>query len=190
MLNKLLGDSVVFRDPWHVGQEQRKTAAEQLASCCFFGRGTAGGRGFPPRTGIRWLIIRCKKQQEQPGARSRLSAGGIGLLSALPAATAIVVGSGGGWLSQRLLAWDVSSAGARRLRRRLRRRRRRCAAADAVFADRRLEDRDDDDRRRAAVGHLRDRPRRRQRDSAGGAARRAAGDRTAVSTSAGLLASS
>ena len=39
--------------------------------------------------------------------------GGIGLLSALPAATAVVVVIGGGWLSQRLLARDVSSRLAR-----------------------------------------------------------------------------
>jgi ACS family D-galactonate transporter-like MFS transporter len=39
--------------------------------------------------------------------------GGIGLLSALPPATAVVVVIGGGWLSQRLLARDVSSRLAR-----------------------------------------------------------------------------
>ena len=39
--------------------------------------------------------------------------GGIGLLSALPAATAVVFVIGGGWLSQRLLARDVSSRLAR-----------------------------------------------------------------------------
>ena len=39
--------------------------------------------------------------------------GGIGLLSALPAATAVVVVIGGGWLSQGLLARDVSSRLAR-----------------------------------------------------------------------------
>src|ERR1700749_72025 len=45
---------------------QTETAKNSKRRSCSFARRAVGGSGFPRRTRLRWLIIRCKEQQNQP----------------------------------------------------------------------------------------------------------------------------
>src|SRR5271165_6556800 len=53
--------------PRSLMRELRRTAQNEWCLAVFSPAPVVGGRGCPQGSKCRWLIIRCKKQQKQPG---------------------------------------------------------------------------------------------------------------------------